>query len=210
MFDILKESSAQKEKFRIAANKLLNHCFLMKGREDTKKEYMFVFQNKDMFIQYFDLLGYQLLINETVGVIGINNIFGIGRLQLTKYESIALLIFRLLYIEKRKEIGTFSDEVTVFMEELRTKYAMLNIKAKPTMDKTLEKSIISTLRRYNLLQAIDTDITLDESRILIYPSIIMAAQMDDITSYYESIQNRLLQYGEIKEEDNAEEITLSD
>ena len=42
MFEILNESVAQKEKFRIAANKLLNHCFLLKKREDTKKDYFFV------------------------------------------------------------------------------------------------------------------------------------------------------------------------
>ena len=29
MFEILNESVAQKEKFRIAANKLLNQCFLL-------------------------------------------------------------------------------------------------------------------------------------------------------------------------------------
>ena len=39
MFEILEESAVQKEKFRVAANKLLNHCFLLWKREDTKKEY---------------------------------------------------------------------------------------------------------------------------------------------------------------------------
>ena len=33
MFEILNESVAQKEKFRIAANKLLNQCFLLKKKE---------------------------------------------------------------------------------------------------------------------------------------------------------------------------------
>ena len=37
MFEILNESVAQKDKFRTAANKLLNHCFLLKKKEDTKK-----------------------------------------------------------------------------------------------------------------------------------------------------------------------------
>ena len=47
MFEIEKESVAQKEKFRIAANKLLNQCFLLKKKEDTKKDYIFVKQNKE-------------------------------------------------------------------------------------------------------------------------------------------------------------------
>lgn len=74
MFEELNESTAQKEKFRIAANKLVNQ-------------------------------------------------FGTGRLALGKYESILLLILRLLYVEKRKELATFSEEVTVLMEEIREKYA---------------------------------------------------------------------------------------
>lgn len=37
MFEELMESAAQKDRFRVAANKLLNQCFLLRKREDTKK-----------------------------------------------------------------------------------------------------------------------------------------------------------------------------
>lgn len=112
MFEVFDESVAQKEKFRVTANKLLNQCFLLKKKEDTRREYVFVRQNKEMFIPYFDLLGYDLKINEEQGVIGLVSQFGTGRLSLGRYESIFLLILRLLCIEKRKELATFSEEVT--------------------------------------------------------------------------------------------------
>ena len=206
MFEILNESVSQKDKFRIAANKLLNSCFLIKKREDTRKDYMFVIQNRELFIPYFELLGYQLQINEDQGVIGVVNQYGNGRLQLTKYESIMLLVIRLIYIEKRKEIGTFSEEVTVLMEEIRDKYTMLKIKAKPTLDKTMEKSIISTFRRYNLLLNIESDITQSDARIIIFPSIVMAVQIDDINSYYNGIQGRLTNYAKGEEDGDTEEV----
>ena len=38
VLEIWNESAVQKERFRVAANKLLNHCFLLWKREDTKKE----------------------------------------------------------------------------------------------------------------------------------------------------------------------------
>ena len=139
MFEIFNESVAQKEKFRIAANKLLNQCFLVKKKEDTKKEYMFVKQNMELFVPYFDLLGYEVRVNEDQGVIALVNQFGTGRLALSKYESILLLILRLLYVEKRKELTSFSEEVTVLMEEIREKYAMLKIKAKPMLEGNGEK-----------------------------------------------------------------------
>ncbi len=205
MFDILNESVVQKDKFRIAANKLLNNCFLIKKREDTRKDYMFVVQNKALFDPYFELLGYRLLINEDQGVIGLVNQFGNGRLQLTKYESIMLLILRLLYIEKRKELGTFTEEVTVLMEEIRDKYAMLKIKAKPVLDKTMERSIISLLKRYNLVSNIESDVTQADARIIIYPSVILAMQIDDINEYFTQCKDRLSNYAKGDSDGDSEE-----
>lgn len=194
MFEILNESVAQKEKFRIAANKLLNHSFLLKKKEDTKKDYIFVKQNLEMFVTYFDLLGYDVKVNEDQGVIGLVNQFGTGRLELTKYESILLLILRLLYIEKRKELATFSEEVIVIMEEIREKYAMLKIKAKPQLDKGMERNFVKIFRRYNLIQNLDTDVNQADARIIIYPSIVMAVTVENVNEFYEMTERKLRDY----------------
>ncbi|MFI3200971.1 MAG: DUF4194 domain-containing protein [Eubacteriales bacterium] len=194
MFEILHESTAQKEKFRNASNKLLNHCFLLKKKEDTKADYMFVLQNIELFEPYFELLGYRLQVNKDQGVIGLLNQYGQGRLQLNKYESIMLLIFRLLYVEKRKELGVYSEEVIVLMEEVREKYAMLKVRSKLHLEKGMEKSIVSLFRRYNLIKNIESDVTLSDTRIIIYPSITLALAIDDMNQYYEMTQNRLRDY----------------
>ena len=196
MFEILKESTAQKERFRVAANKLLNQCFLLKKKEDTKRDYMFVKQNLELFVTYFDLLGYDIKLNEDQGVIGLVNQFGTGRVELTKYESILLLILRLLYIEKRKELATFSEEVTVLMEEIREKYAMLKIKAKPYLDKGMERNFVKLFRRYNLIQILDWDVNQADTRIIIYPSIIMAVTVEDVNHYYEMTEQKLKDYAQ--------------
>lgn len=207
MFEIFQESTVQKDKFRITANKLLNQCFLIKKKEDTKAEYMFVIQNKELFIPYFELLGYNIQINEDQGVVGLVNMYGQGRLQLSKYESVLLLIFRLLYVEKRKEIGTYSEEVTVLMEEVREKYSMLKIQAKPVLEKSMERSIISLFKRYNLVKNIETDVTQSDTRIIIYPSITLAIPIEDINQYYEMIQKKLRDYAGTEEDANGEKNT---
>lgn len=194
MFEELMESAAQKDRFRVAANKLLNQCFLLRKREDTKKEYVFVRQNRELFFPFFDLLGYDLKINEDQGVIGIVNQFGTGRLPLGKYESVFLLILRILYVEKRRELGTFSEEVTALMEEIREKYAMLKIKAKPMLDKGTERHMISLFRKYNLIQNLDSDVSQPDARIVIYPSIIMAVDVEDINAYYAMTEQKLREY----------------
>lgn len=207
MFEILNESVVQKEKFRIAANKLLNHCFLLKKREDTKKDYMFVKQNLEMFVTYFELLGYDLKINEDQGVIGLVNQFGTGRVELSKYESVLLLILRLLYIEKRKELATYSEEVTVLMEEIREKYAMLKIKAKPNLDKGMERNLVKVFRRYNIIQNLDSDVNQSDARIIIYPSVIMAVAVENVNEYYEMTERKLSEYATSKDNltENEEE-----
>lgn len=202
IMDIFRESVSQKEKFRIASNKLLNNCFLLKKKNNTKDDYVFVVQNRELFLQYFELLGYKLIINQEQGVIGLVNEFGTGRLSLSKYESILLLICRLLYIEKRKEIGVSSDDVVVLMDEIHDKYNMLKIKAKPIMDKKMIRDGISLFRRYNLMQNLDGDVTDYDCRILIYPSINMAITPDNINELHKNIESKLTQYagGELDED----------
>ncbi len=206
MFEILNQSVAMKEKFRIAANKLLNQCFLLKKREDTKKEYAFVRENREMFAEYFELLGYELKINEDQGVIGLTNSYGTGRIELTKYDSILLLILRLLYIEKRKELATSSEDVTVLMEEIREKYAMLKIKAKPMLDKGMERGMVRLFRRYNMIQNLDSDVSQADARIVIYPSVIMAVPVENINDYFEMTQKKLEEYAINRDSEDGDNI----
>ena len=143
---------------------------------------------------YFDLLGYDVKMNEDQGVIGLMNQFPVGRVELSKYESILLLILRLLYIEKRKELATYSEEVTVLMEEIREKYAMLKIRTKPVMDKGMERNFVKLFRKYNLIQNLDTDVNQADARIVIYPSIIMAVTVENVNQYYEMTEQKLKEY----------------
>lgn len=205
MFEILNESAAQKEKFRTAANRLLNQCFLLKKKEDTRKDYIFVRQNINMFREYFDLLGYDIRLNEDQGVAALVNQFGTGRLSLNKSDSILLLILRLLYLEKRKELSTFSEEVTVIMEEIREKYSMLRIKSKPNMDKGMEKRMISLFRKYNIITNLDSDVNSADTRIIIYPSVLMAIPVENISEYYEAAEKRLQTYTGGKDNGETEE-----
>lgn len=194
MFEIMMESVATKEKFRAAANKLLNQCFLLKKKEDTKKDYVFVRENIELFREYFDLLGYEIRINEDQEVIGLYNTFGTGKLSLTKNQSVLLLIIRLLYLEKKREISGSYDEVVVLMEEIRERFEMLSLKSQQHMSKQLQREMVSLFRKYNIIQNLDTDITRDDARILVYPSVLLAVSADDIDRYYEESEAKLREY----------------
>lgn len=206
MFETILESTAQKEKFRVAANKLLNQCFLLRKKEDTKREYTYIRENRDSFMALFELLGYELKINEDQGVIALISQYDTGRLQLNKADSIMLLILRLLYIEKRKEISSSYEDVTVIMEEIREKYNLLKIRSKPVMDKGMERHMVSLFRKYNIIQNLDTDVNQADARIIIYPSVMMAVTIESINDYYEMTEKKLKEYsGEAPDAGDEEE-----
>jgi len=203
--EILKESVAQKEKFRIAANNLLNHCFIVKKKQDTRNDYMFILQHKELFIEYFDLLGYKIEINEMQGVVALTNIIGTGRLRLRKIESIILLILRLIYIEKRKELS-INEEVVVLSDAIHEKYNILKIEAKPNLDKTIYRDTIRLFKRYNIVSNLDSDITMSDARIMIYPSVLFAVPNDNLTMIYETISEKLNKYLNGGEQHDDEEV----
>lgn len=202
--EIWEESLVQKDKFRSAANKLLNHCFLIKRREDMRNDYVFVVQNKRLFDEYFDLLGYELRVNESSGVIGLLSLTGTGRLRLKKIESVLLLILRLLYIEKKKEIG-LSDDVVIMAEEIHDKYGMLKIQSKPAIDKTTLRDVIRLFKRFNLADTIDSDVTRPEARIVVYPSVLFAMTSDNINELYDIVNEKLIGYTGGNEADDEED-----
>lgn len=191
--EILKESQVQKEKFRIAANKLLNSCFLIKKKEDTRNDYIFILQNKELFIEYFDLLGYRLEISESQGVVSLINSNGTGRLRLKKIESILLLLLRLLYLEKRKELS-LTEDVVVLTDELNQKYSMLKIDSKSNLDKTTLRETLRLFRKYNLVTVIDKDAAASDARIKIYPSILFAVSNTNLNSIYDAVLQKLTKY----------------
>lgn len=203
--ELIGNSSSQKEKFSKAANNLLNHCFILKKKEDTRLDYIYIKDNKEQFCLVFDLLGYDMRIDEDIGLISISNRNGTGRLQFTKFESIMFLILRLLYLEKRNDLSTSSDNVTVTIQEIRDKYNVLKIKNKQKLDKNSERQIIALFKRYNLIRNLTSDITQGETRIEIYPSIMIAIPNEGITHLYENVKERITEYEEGDDDADTDE-----
>ena len=83
-------------------------------------------------------------------------------------------------MEKRKELSLNKD-VIVLSDEIQQKYALLNLKTKTRLDKTMLKDTLRIFRKYNLISNLDGDVTLSDARVVIYPSILFALSNDDVT-----------------------------
>lgn len=192
-----------KDEFKRIANRLLSQCFLCKGNVTNKSDYYFVLKYRTELQDYLSILGYRLEISEEFGVVHLTNPQNYNRLNLKLYESIVLLILRILYDEKRRELFV-SDEVIVNLGDIQDKYLSIQIREK-MIDKTTMRNTLSLFRRLQLIEILDKDLGSEESRVLIYDSIMMAVRVEDIKQAYEKLE--LYRKGKRQDEETDENET---
>lgn len=175
-----------KDEFKRICNKLLSSCFLCKGSITNRTEYYFVLKYKEQLTKYLEVLGCRLDINEEYGVIHLTNPQNYNRLNLKLFESIILLILRILFDEKKRELSV-GDEVIIILGDIQDKFLSLKVRDK-MIDKTTMRNAMQLFRRFQLIEILDKDLTNEESRVLIYDSILMAVRVEDIKQAYEKLQ----------------------
>ena len=180
------------------ANYLLNNCFLMGTVDTTREKYYYVINHEESFRQIFLPIGYTLVIHRNLRVVQLINNHGSGRIALRKYESIILLIFRLLYVEKRESLSTNEDRIYATVEEMKNEYEKLNLPRK--FDRAFLEDSIRNIKRYNLVQVADKLVDMD-ARIQIYPSVMLAMPDANISKAYDETVKLLSQYENSEEED---------
>lgn len=198
-----KLSSHDKEEFKRIGNRLLGNCFLCKKNEAARKDYYFVSRYKEVFNDYFAPLGFRIEINDTYGVVQLVNSFGINRLNLKLFESIVLLIVRLLYDEKKRELS-LANEVMLSVGEVQEKFMALKIRDK-LIDRTTLGNTFKVLKRLNLIELLDKDMTREESQFIVYDSILMAVRLEDIKEIYDKL-NSYRRGGDESEEISEDEV----
>lgn len=182
------------------ANYLLNNCFLMGNVDTTREKYYYVINHEESFRQIFLPIGYTLVIHRNLRVVQLINNHGIGRVVLKKYESIILLIFRLLYVEKRESLSTSEDRVFVTVEEIKNEYEKLSLPRK--FDKVFLEESVRNIKKYNLIQVVDRLLEMD-AKIQIYPSVMLAMPDTNISKAYEETAKLLAQYENSEEGDEG-------
>ena len=70
------------------------------------------------------------MIHKALRVVQVISRYLSGRVELKKYESILLLILRLLYVQKRESLSTNENQVLVTVEEIKDEYDKLSFPRK--------------------------------------------------------------------------------
>lgn len=177
----------EKEDFKRVCNYLLSHSLLTRYKENNKKDYYFVENNILAINEYFEILGFEVELNRNLKSAQLINKFGRNKLQFVLFESITLLILRILYQEKMQDLS-LNEHVVIEVEELQNKFIALGFKDR-LMDKTSLKGTLGKFKRFNIIETLDRDVTLGDSRVIIYPTIQMLVRSENIDIIYEKLQS---------------------
>ncbi len=185
MLDALEKMTVtQQTQFRDTANKLLACTYLSRDKKDNKESYYFLMSYKEVFDEFFRILGYELTLDIQLGAVELTGATPLNTLKLRRDESIILLILRLLYHEKAKDTS-LNENIVCNVSDIHQKYDMLEIKKK--LNKTDLVSAVRLFRRYNLIDYIG-DVSSSTTKIVILPTILLAIKSEDVTEVFNTIQ----------------------
>ena len=170
-------TNVQKATFKDIANKLLASTFLARDKKDNKDNYYFVVSYKEVFDEFFAILGYEVILDQGVGSIMLKSDQNTGFLKLRRDETIILLILRILYHERLKETS-LNENVVITVLDIHEKYNFLEIKKR--INKTDLVSALRLFRRFNLIETIG-DITMSNTKVVIMPTILYAINTEENT-----------------------------
>ena len=215
MDDYQKFSDRDKEQFTRLVNLLLDKTFLLRERVDPRektliidRDYRFLERYFSVFQGYLALAGWELNLDGQLGVAALSNRYGTNRYRLNKHESYFLLVLRLIYLEESEKM-TLRRDVVSTVRDLLEKMSLLNLLEKKLADKSLAEGL-STLREFNLLDRVGGEWTDPETKLVIYPSVLLAVSDAQIQQLFD----RSREWGNPREEaiafDEDSAATLTD
>lgn len=185
-------TNVQKATFKDIANKLLASTFLARDKKNNKDNYYFVVSYKEVFDEFFAILGYEVKLDQGVGSIMLKSDQNTGFLKLRRDETIILLILRILYHERLKETS-LNENVVITVLDIHEKYNFLEIKKR--INKTDLVSALRLFRRFNLIETIG-DITMSNTKVVIMPTILYAINTEEITEVYNTVSRIVSEAGD--------------
>lgn len=181
-------NDTKKASFSKIINRLLNESFLIRDKEEDKDDYYKALDFLDTINDYLLVMDYEAIYDKNINIIYLKSLENKNRIHLMKFETIILLILRVLYFKETKK-ASLTNLISVSFDELKQEVKKTNIyKEEKTTNEYLES--LRNLRRLKLISFTRNNDFNDESYIFIYPSILYIAKMENI----EELNNLLKKY----------------
>lgn len=189
-------TSSEREMFQRACRRLLKQTFIVRDRNDeSKRLYFFISKNSEPFSEYFQCIGFDIVVDRNNGVIMLRNYaeeaenFRIqsNRLQLKKDESIVLCCLWIIYVDNLKE-GNLTRPILTSITDLRFELEKFGVKDE--VGKATLKRALDLFSRYQLIE-LNGKIGDAECLIRLYPSLEFALDMEEFKKFVEVTVERM-------------------
>ena len=193
------------EKVTRAINSLLAATFLVRDIYDeksehlrTNEEYSVTERYLDFIRDWFDVAGWDLHRDTSLGVISISNRLGYNRIRMEKTTTMLLLALRLAYEEEREKLS-LRKEVVVSIRSILDRLMTIGVIDKKLSDRALRDGV-NLLAGFRIIERIDGPAHDLDTRLLIYPTILFAIDNQRITRLAQALQDSA---GEEDEDETA-------
>ena len=204
-------TSSEKEMFQRTCRRLLKQTFIVRDKnEESKRLYYFVSKNPDPFSEYFQCIGFDIVVDRNNGVIMLRNYaeeaetakIQSNRLSLKKDESIVLCCLWIIYVDNLKE-GNLTRPILTSVTDLRFELEKFGIRDE--VGKASLKRALDLFSRYQLVE-VNGKVGDAECLIRLYPSLEFAMDMEEFKKFVEITADRMkkISADEIEEQDNAD------
>lgn len=169
-------TSSEMSQFQRICRKLLKETFIVREKnEEHRKEFYFVKHHQETFRQYLCVIGYSIVVEESVGVIMLVNqvssdeeaVVQSGRKRFRLQETIVLCCLWLLYSDKIVSGGLTRS---IIVEKAELDFQLEKFGYKNRIDKNSMKNIMTLFSRFHLAEVIG-QIGEADCHIRIYPSV---------------------------------------
>lgn len=191
-------TDTKKNTFARLCNKLLNDNFIYASKQDDYNDYYSVLGMRSLIENFFSMIDYDLVHIDTYKIFYIQTNADRNRLKLKRLETVILLVLRLLYHKGSLDVNSSSD-ISTTLGKLITEVNQTSI-FKNQVTKTEYKNALTLLRRYKLINYSFTDFEKEDSVIVIYPTILYVAKIDNI----DMLNQKIKTYISTKESDTDE------
>ncbi len=176
-------NSGQRNMFARTCLRLLSTGFLARDKIDNKEMYYFLISYKKYFDEYFEIMNYEIILDRENGAAQLIHKDSSNILRLKKEETLLLFILRILYHQHLADTSV-NDNVIISIEELHQYYDSLELKRK--INKTDLVKVLRMYKKFNIIEPIG-DITKSSSKVIIFPTILMAINTSVINDVYDLI-----------------------
>jgi hypothetical protein len=173
-------SEKERREFQRIVNKLLSKNFIVRYKDQDRQDFFFIKRREEAFRSFFDLAGWTLRVDPVYDVYQLINPSGSNRRRFNLEESLIFLIVRLLFEQRRHEVN-LADVVMIKVADVQDVYLSLRIRERP-LDKGSLQNFLRVLRDFSLLEPLESDLSDPDTRLIIYPSIVLAVSTEDIQS----------------------------